>query len=122
MPQPPALLLRGARIVALDTPAPTEPFDVRIEAGRVAEIGPRLAASGERVIEADGAWLIPGLWDHHVHMAQWAETRARLDLAGTASAPPTRRRSSASAIGRPRGRSRLGSLISMRQATGARWS
>lgn len=92
MPQLPALLLRGARIVALDTPAPTEPVDVRIEAGRVAEIGPQLAASGVREIKADGAWLIPGLWDHHVHMAQWAQTRARLDLAGTASAQEVCRR------------------------------
>lgn len=30
--------------------------------------------------------LLPGLWDAHVHMAQWASARHRLDLAGTASA------------------------------------
>jgi predicted amidohydrolase YtcJ len=28
----------------------------------------------------------PGLWDHHVHLAQWADTLARVDMTGTRSA------------------------------------
>ncbi len=30
--------------------------------------------------------LLPGLWDAHVHLAEWASARHRLDLAGTSSA------------------------------------
>ena len=30
--------------------------------------------------------LLPGLWDAHVHLAEWASARHRLDLAGTGSA------------------------------------
>ena len=28
-----------------------------------------------------GGWLMPGLWDQHVHLAQWTLSSARLDLA-----------------------------------------
>ena len=40
---------------------------------------------------ADGAWLIPGLWDHHVHVVQWALAAQREPL-GHAPPPPTPRR------------------------------
>src|SRR4051794_21074719 len=35
--------------------------------------------------DADGRWLIPGLWDHHVHLAQWTARGQRLDVSGTDS-------------------------------------
>ncbi len=60
------------------------PVDVLIEGGRVSAIGSGLPASpGGRVVDASGRWLVPGLWDQHVHMTQWATTAARLDLSGT---------------------------------------
>ncbi|PJM75940.1 amidohydrolase [Bifidobacterium simiarum] len=31
-------------------------------------------------IDADGRWMIPGLWDGHTHFTQWASTFGRLDL------------------------------------------
>ena len=51
----------------------TDPFDVFLENGRIADIAPSgaLPPRGE-VLDADGAWLSPGLWDHHVHVVQWA--------------------------------------------------
>ena len=62
-----------------------EPLDIRIGDGVVVEVGGGLLpASDEQVIDADGRWAIPGLWDQHVHMLQWANTLARLDLSGTA--------------------------------------
>ncbi len=78
--------LRNARIVRLDG-AGRQPgtCDVRICGGRIVELAPRLEAAGLEVIEADGRWLIPGLWDRHVHFGVWANARTRLDLAGTAS-------------------------------------
>jgi predicted amidohydrolase YtcJ len=40
--------------------------DVRIEGGRIAEIGQRLR--GGLVLDAKGGALIPGLHDHHIHL------------------------------------------------------
>lgn len=37
-------------------------------------------------LDAAGRFLIPGLWDHHVHFTQWVIQRQRLDLADTNSA------------------------------------
>ncbi|ROH86717.1 hypothetical protein ED208_14860 [Stagnimonas aquatica] len=44
--------------------------DLRIAAGRIAEIAPRLARRGadEPLIEAQGGALLPGLHDHHLHL------------------------------------------------------
>lgn len=41
--------------------------DVRIAQGRIADIGPRLAGSGQD-LDARGGALIPGLIDHHIHL------------------------------------------------------
>jgi predicted amidohydrolase YtcJ len=35
--------------------------------------------------DAEGRWVIPGLWDHHVHLAQWTASGQRLDLSGSES-------------------------------------
>ncbi|MDW4761744.1 amidohydrolase family protein, partial [Escherichia coli] len=48
-------------------------------------------------IDVDGAWLVPGLWDHHVHVVQWALAAERVDLEGTASAAEAAARMGASA-------------------------
>jgi len=37
-------------------------------------------------IDLEGRWVLPGLWDHHVHFGQWALASRRLDVAGAASA------------------------------------
>jgi predicted amidohydrolase YtcJ len=42
-------------------------LDVRLEGGRIAEIGPRLAPAKSE-IHAKGGALIPGLIDHHIHL------------------------------------------------------
>ena len=34
------------------------------------------------MIDLDGRFLLPGLWDRHVHFDQWAQVSARLDLSG----------------------------------------
>jgi predicted amidohydrolase YtcJ len=78
-------LIRGVRLVPVGTPAPTaEPVDLRMAAGVVTEIAPAIRAeSAEQVVDAEGRWAIPGLWDQHVHMVQWAQTLVRLDVSGT---------------------------------------
>ena len=68
-------------------PAPGGPTDLRIEAGAVVEMGPALARhGGEEVLDAGGAFVIPGLWDAHAHLDLEAARMARLDLGRTACA------------------------------------
>ncbi|CAN5581981.1 amidohydrolase family protein [soil metagenome] len=58
------------------------PTDVRIENGRIVELGSDLGGG----IDLEGRHLVPGLWDHHVHFTQWALTSQRVDLSTAASA------------------------------------
>lgn len=37
-------------------------------------------------VDLEGRWVLPGLWDHHVHFGQWAMASRRLDVSGAASA------------------------------------
>ena len=61
------LVIRDARIV--DVEAGTASLgDVVIEDGAIRSVGADLAAEGGQVLAADGRWLIPGLWDAHVHV------------------------------------------------------
>ncbi|MBF4770454.1 amidohydrolase family protein [Nocardioides agariphilus] len=81
-------LLRSARIVELTGgPGWAGPVDVLVEAGRVRDIDHDLPRPpGIPEIDAEGRWLIPGLWDMHTHLRMWTAASGRLDLAGTRSA------------------------------------
>src|ERR1700687_1481338 len=46
--------------------------DVRIGSGHGGEIGSALRPVEERVIDAEGGALIPGLHDHHLHLLSLA--------------------------------------------------
>ncbi len=82
-----SFLLRGVRLVDLDgSGTPDRPVDVRVVDGTVADVAPGLASEGMPELAGDGRWLMPGLWDHHVHLTQWSLTAARLDLADARSA------------------------------------
>lgn len=79
-------VIRDVRLVPIEasTCPPPGLNDLRIRDGVVVEVGSGLkVASGEVIHEAHGRWALPGLWDAHVHMGQWAATRVRLDLSGT---------------------------------------
>ena len=64
-----ALLLKGAHVVdpqvALDGVC-----DVRIEDGRIVEVGHDLATEGATVRDLSGKYLVPGLVDMHVHLRE----------------------------------------------------
>ncbi|KRE82098.1 amidohydrolase [Arthrobacter sp. Soil763] len=84
------LVLTAARL-----PGEAAPCDVSIADGVITGIAPSgstprlVAESGgpaPEVIDLDGRFAIPGLWDEHVHMTQWALTAGRIDLSGAASA------------------------------------
>jgi predicted amidohydrolase YtcJ len=87
-------MLRGARLVPVRSagasPAADVPVDVAMDVlvidGRVVEVGEALARpEGVAEHRAEGRWLIPGLWDQHVHLGQWTMVSQRLDLNGTGS-------------------------------------
>lgn len=87
----PDLLLRDVRLVGGDsrTGGSTAPVDVALRRGWVAAIGADLHAGpvdSTRELDLDGRYLVPGLWDEHVHAEQWALVRRWLDLTPATSA------------------------------------
>lgn len=75
----PHVLITGARLGASE-----EPGDLRLDDGRIQEIGTGLERRGAELHDAGGALALPGLWDGHVHFGQWAAMTRRTDLADTA--------------------------------------
>jgi len=78
-----SLLLAGGRLPG------GSPVDVQVADGRIESVG----ATGElardqsaQVVDLEGRFVIPGLWDKHVHATQWALVSRRLDLAAAESA------------------------------------
>lgn len=67
-----------------------ERVDVLLEDGSIVAIRPAdpevLRSSDPGVLDGGGGFLLPGLWDHHVHFTQWARTARRVDLSSAASA------------------------------------
>lgn len=79
-------LIRRARLVPVTFPTRSDPVDLRIADGQITELAPVLIRSpNEEVVDVDGRWVLPGLWDHHVHMLQWTQLLTRLDTSQTNS-------------------------------------
>ncbi len=68
MPDP-GLLFRGARVVD-PVSGRDEVADVRVRDGLVAEVGPKLDAASEEIVDGDGLVLAPGLVDMHTHLRE----------------------------------------------------
>lgn len=76
------LVLASARV-----PGGTALYDLHLTNGVLARVTPAGApGTGSRVVDLDGRYVVPGLWDEHVHMTQWALAANRIDLSGAASA------------------------------------
>ena len=63
-------VLTNATLIDCLTPAPAENASVAIENGRIAEIcthGRKVETGDATVIDLAGAYLLPGLWDVHIH-------------------------------------------------------
>lgn len=75
------ILIRGAALYG------DEARDVRVAGGRIAEIAEGLEPrDGERVIEAEGMILLPGLVDLHVHFREPGGEAAETVLTGSQAA------------------------------------
>ncbi|WP_369369608.1 amidohydrolase [Promicromonospora sp. Populi] len=92
--EPVDLLLRDGRVRAV-APSGTLAVGVGDVAGNVTgnvagtgDAEPDAGASAGPVerVDLDGRTVLPGLWDKHVHLTQWALVRRRLDLSGAGSA------------------------------------
>lgn len=78
------LVLTGVRLAG----APRT-VDVLLRDGRIAAVGPdlgRTAGAGAEQVDVGGRTVLPGLWDAHTHMTQWALARQRLDVSAATSA------------------------------------
>ncbi|GAB6900604.1 amidohydrolase [Kineosporia succinea] len=73
------MILRHARLLGSG-----DLVDVEVRDGRIAPAG-SVTGTGTEVIDLDGRWLAPGLWDNHVHFTQWVRARQRIDLSATTS-------------------------------------
>ncbi|MFS0705275.1 amidohydrolase family protein [Cellulomonas sp. 179-A 9B4 NHS] len=65
--------------------------DVLLTRGRVAAVAPtgtlpEDVVRGAEPVDVDGRTVLPGLWDAHAHVTQWALARARLDVSAATSA------------------------------------
>jgi dihydroorotase (multifunctional complex type) len=81
-----ALLIRGGRVVSS---VAIRQADVRIRDGAVIEVAQNLRPDGERLIDATGLYLLPGVIDAHSH--QWEP--------GFASRPDFRDDTTSAAVG-----------------------
>ena len=65
-----------------------EPVDMVIRNGGITAIAPGAAGRNQDLdaFDAEGMWIIPGLWDCHTHFTQWSYTLGRLDLIEARSA------------------------------------
>ena len=81
----------GGRISTISTPAPSasSAAESRERSAVTAgdrEIRRRSRAGGAETVDLEGRWLMPGLWDSHVHFGQWTLLSRRLDLSHARSA------------------------------------
>ena len=81
------MLLRNARVLGN-----AHPVDVAIDGGIIASVTPAadaIARTGETSggeWDVAGRWVIPGLWDNHVHFSQWTLSSQRLSVMEATSA------------------------------------
>ncbi|MGI6855568.1 amidohydrolase [Mesorhizobium sp. 1B3] len=103
-----SLVIRGARILTMD-PAHPRASAIAIAGETISFIGDdkgamALAGASTRVIEADGATLLPGLIDCHAHLLSYGQSLVRLDLKGVESFEKLVQRTAAFAETLPKGR------------------
>lgn len=77
------MIIRECRILGASSLS-----DIRLQGGLIVAVetaGSLHADQGEEVVDADGRTVIPGLWDEHVHMGQWASHLRRIDVSEATS-------------------------------------
>lgn len=78
------LAIKHATIIDMDSPSPKKDHTVVIAGNQIVKIGPSPIVripKGAHIINASGYYLIPGLWDTHVHLAKAGENSLILFIA-----------------------------------------
>ena len=80
------VLIRGGRVI--DPASGTdEPLDVLVEDGRIRRMAATIREGADQVVDARGAWVIPGVIDMHVHLREpGQEHKERIDTGTRAAA------------------------------------
>ncbi len=65
-----SLLIRGGQILTLNDRHDVIDGDVSIKDGRIAAIGSNIAERHDRVVDARGGYVLPGLIQTHIHLCQ----------------------------------------------------
>ena len=66
------LLIRGGTVIDPEVESPLK-ADVGVTGGRIAAVGPELRGDADEIVDARGAYVVPGLVDFHVHV-YWGAT------------------------------------------------
>ena len=65
-----SLLVRGGIVLTMNDAWEVVEGDVSIRDGRIAAIGPNLTGAHDRVVDARGGYILPGLIQTHIHLCQ----------------------------------------------------
>jgi cytosine/adenosine deaminase-related metal-dependent hydrolase len=65
-----SLLIRGGIVVTMNDRFDIVEGDVSIRGGRVASVAPAIAEAHDRIIDARGGYVLPGLIQTHIHLCQ----------------------------------------------------
>ncbi len=82
--QPADLVLKDGVVHTLDPQRPRAKA-VAIRGERILAVDPAWVGEDTRVINLDGACVVPGLWDAHAHLLGLGLARQRLNVTGTES-------------------------------------
>jgi dihydroorotase len=77
------VLIKNGKLL---TETGVEVTDIRIEDGKIAEIGPEISADAEQIIDARGRLLAPGFVDLHVHLREPGGEKKETIASGTLAA------------------------------------
>lgn len=73
------LLIQNARVFDVEKLSVSEPQSVLIKGGKIVSLGAALVPeSGTEILDAQGQFLMPGLWDMHVHIGAGTEGMLQL--------------------------------------------
>ena len=62
------IILKNANILTMEAPEILQGFDLLFEQGKILQIAKDIEVDGAKVVDCSGKFLMPGLFDMHVHL------------------------------------------------------